>query len=83
MCGSTPPGTLRTMSDSATPKTTHRLRLDWVQRGSPASAVTVYDDYATLMSADGRRTTSAGLLAEIPAAGYALVLTDTAEYFRE
>lgn len=61
---------------------TYGLEVDWAERGSPDHTLTVREEQADLRDARGRRVRSRDLLREIPAQGYAVVLTGSVEYFR-
>ena len=62
----------------------HRVLLvSWAETGSPATDVTYYSDDATFHGPDGAVTTAAALVAAVPADGYAVVLTESVEYFRD
>lgn len=63
--------------------TREQLTVDWAVRTSPGHDVTYEEERAELASADGSPATVRELVAGIPPAGYAVVLGDTVEYFRE
>ncbi len=60
----------------------HALEVSWAERGSDTGRITYYDDAADLQHADGSPATTRQLLSTIPTGGYAVVLSETVEYFR-
>lgn len=61
----------------------HRLSVEWAERTSQPHAITYLEDQASFDNLAGGRDTAPGLVAEIPVDGYAVVVTETVEYFRE
>jgi hypothetical protein len=62
------------------------LELRWAASGSPADAISLWADDAErleLRTAAGDQADPSSLLEEIPAGGYAVVLTEGVEYFRQ
>ena len=61
----------------------HILEIAWAEPGSAPGRVTYHETRADLRLAEGGPTSARGMLAEIPPGGYAVVLTESIEYFRE
>ncbi|HET7691102.1 MAG TPA: hypothetical protein VFK41_12005 [Nocardioidaceae bacterium] len=59
------------------------LSVQWATVGSDAGAITYYEDSLSLAWAEGSETTIPAVLSEIPAEGYAVVLSESVTYFEE
>lgn len=57
------------------------LVVGWAERGSPGHTITYRDERADLRDADGRAVHTGDLLRAVPQQGYAVVLTESVEYF--
>lgn len=61
----------------------HTLEVGWAEPTSPAHQVTYAVEDVDLTTPDGRPVTPAELVRLIPGGGYAVVITESVEYFRE
>ncbi len=75
-----PAGYIRSGGADGDPST-RTLSVSWLDTGSVETDLTGYGDGTTVTRA-GRPATAAEVLAAVPAGGYAVVLTESVEYFR-
>jgi hypothetical protein len=61
---------------------TRTLVVGWAEPGSPPHVVTYFEDWSTFRDIDGGKLEPGAIIDAIPADGYAVVVTESVEYFR-